>query len=33
MLKAFVGWTNKFIFPPYELGLANALIANFYHPE
>ncbi len=33
MLKAFDGWTNKFIFPPYEFGLANALIANFYHPE
>ena len=33
MLKEFVGWTNKFIFPPYEFGLGNALIANFYHPE
>jgi len=33
MLKEFDGWTNKFIFPPYEFGLANALIANFYHPE
>ena len=32
-LKEFEGWTNKFIFPPYEFGLANALIANFYHPE
>jgi len=33
MLKPFDGWINKFIFPPYEFGLANTLIANFYHPE
>jgi len=33
MLKPFDGWTNKFIFPPYDFGLSNALIANFYHPE
>ena len=33
LLKEFDGWTNKFIFPPYEFGLANALITNFYHPE
>lgn len=32
MLKEYDGWTNKFIFPPYEFGLANAMIANFYHP-
>jgi S-adenosylmethionine:tRNA ribosyltransferase-isomerase len=33
MLKEFEGWTNKFIFPPYEFGLSNAFIGNFYHPE
>lgn len=33
MLKEYEGWTNKFIFPPYEYGLANAMITNFYHPE
>lgn len=33
MLKEYDGWTNKFIFPPYEYGLANAMITNFYHPE
>ena len=33
LLKEYDGWTNKFIFPPYEFGLSNALIANFYHPE
>ena len=32
-LKEFEGWTNKFIFPPYDYGLANAMITNFYHPE
>lgn len=31
-LKEFDGWTNKFIFPPYEFGLADAMIANFYLP-
>jgi S-adenosylmethionine:tRNA ribosyltransferase-isomerase len=33
MLKEFDGWTNRFIFPPYEFGMADAMIANFYHPE
>ena len=33
LLKEYEGWTNKFIFPPYEFGLANAMLANFYHPE
>ena len=33
MLKEYNGWTNKFIFPPYEFGLSNALLTNFYHPE
>ena len=33
LLKEFDGWTNKFIFPPYEFGLADSLITNFYHPE
>ena len=32
MLKEYDGWTNKFIFPPYEFGLADTMIANFYHP-
>ncbi|MBO4826220.1 MAG: tRNA preQ1(34) S-adenosylmethionine ribosyltransferase-isomerase QueA [Prevotella sp.] len=31
-LKEYEGWTNKFIFPPYEFGLADTMIANFYHP-
>jgi S-adenosylmethionine:tRNA ribosyltransferase-isomerase len=32
LLKEYEGWTNKFIFPPYEFNLADAMIANFYHP-
>ena len=32
LLKEYEGWTNKFIFPPYEFGVADAMIANFYHP-
>jgi S-adenosylmethionine:tRNA ribosyltransferase-isomerase len=33
MLKEYDGWTNKFIFPPYDFGLADCMIGNFYHPE
>ncbi|MBQ6549275.1 MAG: tRNA preQ1(34) S-adenosylmethionine ribosyltransferase-isomerase QueA [Prevotella sp.] len=33
LLKEYEGWTNKFIFPPYEFGMSNALLGNFYHPE
>jgi S-adenosylmethionine:tRNA ribosyltransferase-isomerase len=32
LLKQYEGWTNKFIFPPYDFGLANTMITNFYHP-
>jgi len=32
-LKAFDGWTNKFIFPPYEFEIADAMITNFHAPE
>ena len=31
-LKEYEGWTNKFIFPPYEFGLADALVSNFHLP-
>ncbi|MGI6231548.1 MAG: tRNA preQ1(34) S-adenosylmethionine ribosyltransferase-isomerase QueA [Prevotella sp.] len=33
LLKEYDGWTSKFLFPPYEFGLADAMVANFYHPE
>lgn len=32
-LKEYEGWTNKFIFPPYEFGLGDCMVVNFYHPE
>jgi S-adenosylmethionine:tRNA ribosyltransferase-isomerase len=32
-LNAFTGWTNKFIFPPFEFNIANAMITNFHEPK
>ena len=32
-LKAVEGWTDKFIFPPYEFKIGSALITNFQAPE
>ncbi len=32
-LKEYEGWTNKFIFPPYDFVMADSMIGNFYHPE
>lgn len=32
MLKPFEGWTNKFIFPPYEFTVADSMISNFHLP-
>ena len=32
LLKPFDGWTNKFIFPPYDFSIADALITNFHTP-
>jgi S-adenosylmethionine:tRNA ribosyltransferase-isomerase len=32
MLKPFEGWTNKFIFPPYEFSVADSMISNFHLP-
>ena len=31
-LKPYNGWTNKFIFPPYEFKIANCLVTNFHTP-
>ena len=31
-IKHYEGWTNKFIFPPYDFTVANALITNFHLP-
>jgi S-adenosylmethionine:tRNA ribosyltransferase-isomerase len=32
-LKPKEGWTDKFIFPPYEFKICNAMITNFHNPE
>lgn len=32
MIKPFEGWTNKFIFPPYDFSVANRCITNFHLP-
>lgn len=32
-LNPFTGWTNKFIFPPYEFSIANSMITNFHTPK
>ena len=32
-IKPYEGWTNKFIFPPYDFTVANALITNFHLPS
>ncbi|MBR0038274.1 MAG: tRNA preQ1(34) S-adenosylmethionine ribosyltransferase-isomerase QueA [Bacteroidales bacterium] len=31
-LKPFDGWSNKFIFPPYDFSIADSMVANFYAP-
>jgi len=32
-LNPFEGWTNKFIFPPYDFSIANSMITNFHPPK
>ncbi len=31
-LKEYEGWTNKFIFPPYDFNLATSMVTNFHMP-
>ncbi|MBO4813825.1 MAG: tRNA preQ1(34) S-adenosylmethionine ribosyltransferase-isomerase QueA [Muribaculaceae bacterium] len=31
-IKPFSGWTNKFIFPPYDFSTAHALVTDFHMP-
>ncbi len=33
MLKENSGWTDKFIYPPYEFNITTKLITNFHMPE
>lgn len=32
MLKPYEGWTNKFIFPPFEFRIANTMVSNLHLP-
>ena len=32
-VKPFEGWTNKFIFPPYNFMVPNAMVTNFHSPQ
>ena len=31
-IKPYDGWTNKFIFPPYDFSVADAFVTNFHMP-
>ena len=31
-MKTFSGWSNKFIFPPYDFTVTDALVTNFHLP-
>ena len=32
-LKPYSGWTNRFIFPPFEFSIADMMVTNFHMPE
>lgn len=32
-LKEYEGWTNKFIFPPYNFSIPDAIVTNFHLPQ
>lgn len=32
-LNPYEGWTNKFIFPPYDFSVADCMITNFHTPK
>lgn len=32
-VKPYEGWTNKFIFPPYNFMVANAMVTNFHQSQ
>lgn len=32
-LNPYEGWTNKFIFPPYDFSIADCMITNFHMPK
>jgi S-adenosylmethionine:tRNA ribosyltransferase-isomerase len=33
MLKPIEGWTNKFIYPPYDFTIADSMVTNFHLPK
>ncbi|NCT10045.1 MAG: tRNA preQ1(34) S-adenosylmethionine ribosyltransferase-isomerase QueA [Flavobacteriia bacterium] len=33
LLNPYEGWTNKFIFPPYDFSIADSMITNFHTPK
>jgi S-adenosylmethionine:tRNA ribosyltransferase-isomerase len=33
LLKPFRGWSNKFIFPPYDFSIADSMVTNFHLPQ
>ncbi|GJM31846.1 MAG: S-adenosylmethionine:tRNA ribosyltransferase-isomerase [Saprospiraceae bacterium] len=33
LLKPAEGWTNKFIYPPYEFNIADAMVSNLHLPK
>jgi S-adenosylmethionine:tRNA ribosyltransferase-isomerase len=33
LLNEMEGWTNKFIFPPYDFSIANCMVTNFHTPK
>ncbi len=33
LLKPMEGWTNLFVYPPYEFSIADSLITNFHVPK
>ncbi|MBF44871.1 MAG: tRNA preQ1(34) S-adenosylmethionine ribosyltransferase-isomerase QueA [Flavobacteriales bacterium] len=33
LMTPFEGWTNKFIYPPYDFSIANCMITNFHTPK
>ncbi|MEN0003311.1 MAG: tRNA preQ1(34) S-adenosylmethionine ribosyltransferase-isomerase QueA [Bacteroidota bacterium] len=33
LLKSASGWTNLFIYPPYEFSIANAMVTNMHLPK
>ncbi len=33
MVKPYGGWTSKFIFPPYDFHVADAMVVNFHMPQ